>query len=108
MGYIVICSNIECSLGIIACSLPPLRKLFNHYYGSSHDASDIGTVRKVITMANSYPLTILQPGSLGSYGTKLVSLTPRGTFRSAARIRNNIGDEWDPLDDDDSNRRGIV
>ncbi|KAF5020881.1 hypothetical protein F66182_7083 [Fusarium sp. NRRL 66182] len=38
LGVISITSNIECSLGIIASSLPPLRKLFKFYYGSS-DAS---------------------------------------------------------------------
>ncbi|KAF3003228.1 hypothetical protein E8E13_009926 [Curvularia kusanoi] len=32
LGVIVICSNSECSLGILACSLPPLRKLLKLYY----------------------------------------------------------------------------
>lgn len=32
VGVIVMCSSIECSLGIIACSLPPLRKLLQVYY----------------------------------------------------------------------------
>ncbi|KAF6782649.1 integral membrane protein, partial [Colletotrichum sojae] len=39
LGVINITSNVECSLGIIACSLPPLRKLFKFYYGTSHDAN---------------------------------------------------------------------
>lgn len=39
LGVINITSNIECGLGIIGCSLPPLRKLFKFYYGSSHDGN---------------------------------------------------------------------
>lgn len=39
VGPIVICSNVECSFGIIACSLPPLRKLFKTFYGSSSNNS---------------------------------------------------------------------
>lgn len=34
----MLASNIECGLGIIGCSLPPLRKLFKFYYGSSADS----------------------------------------------------------------------
>ena len=37
LAVISITSNVECCLGIIACSLPPLRKLFRFYYGSSRD-----------------------------------------------------------------------
>lgn len=32
VGVIVMCSSAECSLGIIACSLPPLHKLIRIYY----------------------------------------------------------------------------
>ncbi|TDZ14639.1 hypothetical protein Cob_v012517 [Colletotrichum orbiculare MAFF 240422] len=39
LDIISITSNIECSLGIIGCSLPPLRKLFKFYYGSSHEGN---------------------------------------------------------------------
>ncbi|KAJ0142865.1 hypothetical protein HZ326_14363 [Fusarium oxysporum f. sp. albedinis] len=39
LGVVSIASNVECCLGIIACSLPPLRKLFNFYYGSSHEGN---------------------------------------------------------------------
>lgn len=39
LGVISLTSNIECSLGIIGCSLPPLRKLFKFYYGSSHSGT---------------------------------------------------------------------
>ncbi|KAF6518007.1 hypothetical protein HZS61_002085 [Fusarium oxysporum f. sp. conglutinans] len=39
LGVVSITSNVECCLGIIACSLPPLRKLFNFYYGSSHEGN---------------------------------------------------------------------
>ncbi|KAF5491535.1 hypothetical protein CGCS363_v010621 [Colletotrichum siamense] len=39
LGVISITSNLECALGIIGCSLPPLRKLFKFYYGSSHDGN---------------------------------------------------------------------
>lgn len=40
LGVISITSNVECCLGIIACSLPPLRKLFRFYYGTSRDQSN--------------------------------------------------------------------
>jgi hypothetical protein len=39
LGAIVITSNLECSLGLLACALPPLRKLFKFYYGSTHEAT---------------------------------------------------------------------
>ncbi|KAK1654156.1 hypothetical protein BDP81DRAFT_467792 [Colletotrichum phormii] len=39
LGVISITSNLECSLGIIGSSLPPLQKLFKFYYGSSHDGN---------------------------------------------------------------------
>jgi hypothetical protein len=39
LAVISITSNVECCLGMIACSLPPLRKLFKFYYGSSHEGN---------------------------------------------------------------------
>ncbi|KAH6639995.1 hypothetical protein BKA67DRAFT_671367 [Truncatella angustata] len=91
VGPIMICSNIECSLGIMACSLPPLRKLFKHYYGSSH----------IPTSNNSQS---------GGYGAKLDSLTPHGhKYRATARARGRTANaEWDSLDDDNSSRKGIM
>lgn len=38
-GIIQMCSNIECGLGIIGCSLAPLRKLFKFYYGSTSEGN---------------------------------------------------------------------
>ncbi|ORY57767.1 uncharacterized protein BCR38DRAFT_353944 [Pseudomassariella vexata] len=47
LAAIVITSNVECGLGIIACSLPPLRKLFKFYYRSCHDPNTSGQVSEL-------------------------------------------------------------
>lgn len=51
-GIIQICSNIECGLGIIGCSLPPLRKLFKFYYGSTSEGkyANTGNVSLVLNL----------------------------------------------------------
>ncbi|KAM0812006.1 hypothetical protein AB5N19_14323 [Seiridium cardinale] len=43
-GVVVLCSNLECSLAMIACSLPPLRAFFKRYYGSSSGFSSTSSV----------------------------------------------------------------
>ncbi|KAH9904942.1 hypothetical protein F4778DRAFT_731248 [Xylariomycetidae sp. FL2044] len=88
-GTIVMCSNLECSLGLIACSLPPLRALFKFYYGTSQEEYS----GKSSDTAN--------------FGTKLHSLPPKGIHLASVRASPGNG-SWDRLEDDDSSRKGIM
>ncbi|KAF4460500.1 integral membrane [Fusarium albosuccineum] len=96
LGVISITSNIECSLGIIACSLPPLRKLFNFCYGSSHEGDYKYTGGSGDILGSSGP------------GIRLDSVNGRkGTFHASAhrvpsRAREN------ETDDDNSSSKGII
>ncbi|KAI0018203.1 hypothetical protein F4780DRAFT_752443 [Xylariomycetidae sp. FL0641] len=89
VGMIVICSNVECSLGIIASSLPSLSKLFMFWYKTSSKDDSEAT------------------DSSGSFPTRLPALTPQGKYVSTAHIRKGSGD-WNRLDDEDSSQRGII
>ncbi|KAK9415875.1 hypothetical protein SUNI508_10004 [Seiridium unicorne] len=86
-GVVVLSSNIECSLAMIACSLPPLRALFKHYYGSTRSFSSTS--------------------SSGSCAVKLTSVTTHTNYESSTRIRASHG-AWDRLEDEHCNRGGIL
>lgn len=58
LGIIQVCSNVECGLGLVGCSLPPLRKLFKFYYGSSSSASE-GNRHRASTGNVSSPFFVL-------------------------------------------------
>ncbi|CEI61683.1 hypothetical protein FVEN_g2749 [Fusarium venenatum] len=96
LAVISITSNVECCLGMIACSLPPLRKLFKFYYGSSHEGdyqiageSDRG------------------PGN-SNLGIKLDSIHgQRGKFRASVQ-RGTTRAPDNETDDDNSSSRGII
>ncbi|KAK8058853.1 hypothetical protein PG994_009301 [Apiospora phragmitis] len=84
----VICSNIENSLGVIACSLPPLRKLFRSYSGSSGDHIN----SKDTNSSQGHP----------------VKLTPLNNDYRASAQSGTRANGWEELDDDCSSRKGIV
>ncbi|CAF3495999.1 hypothetical protein SNK03_005806 [Fusarium graminearum] len=96
LAVISITSNVECCLGMIACSLPPLRKLFKFYYGSSHEGN------YEITGESDHGLSNSNGGiRLDSVGGR------RGTFHASAkpdtkRSRDN------ETDDDNSSSKGII
>ncbi|CAG9940078.1 unnamed protein product [Clonostachys rosea f. rosea IK726] len=96
LGVISITSNLECSLGIIACSLPPLRKLFKFYYGnSSRDAQ--------------YKYTRESENALGSSGPgiRLDSINKHDRPFHSAKVTASGFRELE-TDDDGSSRKGIV
>ncbi|POS72773.1 hypothetical protein DHEL01_v208833 [Diaporthe helianthi] len=96
LGVINITSNIECGLGIIGCSLPPLRKLFRFYYGSSHDAN------------YKYPRESENGLGGSGRGIKLGSMNgSNGAYHASARRAHSGATELE-LEDDDSSRRGIM
>ncbi|KAH8763606.1 hypothetical protein F5883DRAFT_676241 [Diaporthe sp. PMI_573] len=96
LGVINITSNIECGLGIIGCSLPPLRKLFKFYYGSSHDGNYKYHGESENALGNS------------GRGIKLNSIGGNNGGYHASAKRANSGALELELDDDDSSRRGIM
>ncbi|KAM0425288.1 hypothetical protein ACHAPT_009344 [Fusarium lateritium] len=96
LAVISLTSNIECSLGIIGCSLPPLRKLFNFYYGSSH--------------SGKYKITGESDNALGSAGAgiKLGSLNDHNAVYHASAKRGPLRSTEGQIDDDDSSSKGIM
>ncbi|KAH7241313.1 hypothetical protein BKA59DRAFT_528924 [Fusarium tricinctum] len=96
LGVISITSNVECCLGIIACSLPPLRKLFRFYYGTSRDQSNKYTGESENALNNS------------GLGIRLDSVGGRkGTFQASAQHTTpRVGDH--ETDDDNSSSKGII
>ncbi|KAH7153893.1 hypothetical protein DER46DRAFT_637991 [Fusarium sp. MPI-SDFR-AT-0072] len=96
LGVVSITSNVECCLGIIACSLPPLRKLFNFYYGSSNEGNYQYTGESENVLQNS------------GQGIRLDSINGRkGTFHaSAQRVPSRARDH--ETDDDNSSSKGII
>ncbi|EXK82467.1 hypothetical protein FOQG_13180 [Fusarium oxysporum f. sp. raphani 54005] len=96
LGVVSITSNVECCLGIIACSLPPLRKLFNIYYGSSHEGNYQYTGKSENVLQNS------------GQGIRLDSINGRkGSFHaSAQRVPSRARDH--ETDDDNSSSKGII
>ncbi|KAK1700610.1 hypothetical protein BDP55DRAFT_643623 [Colletotrichum godetiae] len=99
LGVISITSNLECSLGIIGSSLPPLRKLFKFYYGSSHDGNYKITGESGDALGSAGPGIKL--GSLSGNDRTYHASAKRGTSRSGAR-------EHETDDDDSSSRKGII
>ncbi|KAH6643223.1 hypothetical protein C7974DRAFT_119839 [Boeremia exigua] len=94
IGVIMICSNLECSLGIVACSLPPLRKLFSIYYKGW----------------SSYRKDAYKGGNIHSSSTKptpLTPLSPRTKYISQDHMQSGSG-RWNRLTDEDSSQRGIM
>ncbi|KAJ0376859.1 hypothetical protein COL26b_004912 [Colletotrichum chrysophilum] len=96
LGVISITSNLECALGIIGCSLPPLRKLFKFYYGSSHDGN--------------YKVSGGSENVLGSAGPaiKLGSLSDHDRTYHASARRTGTRDLETDDDRDDSSHKGII
>ncbi|KAH0437136.1 integral membrane protein [Colletotrichum camelliae] len=96
LGVISITSNLECALGIIGCSLPPLRKLFKFYYGSSHDGN--------------YKVSGGSENVLGSAGPaiKLGSLSDHDRTYHASAKRTGTRDLETDDDRDDSSHKGII
>lgn len=123
LGVISITSNVECSLGIIGCSLPPLRKLFKFYYGSSHDANykitgDVSILPATASLNLSNPCRIpyhsqtfkQSQNVLGSSGPaiKLSSINDHDrTYSASAKRAASPSGELE-VDDDDSSGRGII
>ncbi|EXF74472.1 hypothetical protein CFIO01_01950 [Colletotrichum fioriniae PJ7] len=99
LGVISITSNLECSLGIIGSSLPPLRKLFKFYYGSSHDGNYKITGESGDALGSAGPGIKL--GSLSGNDRTYHASAKRGTSRAGTR-------EHETDDDDSSSRKGII
>lgn len=96
VGYVIFWSSVESGVGIIAGSLPSIRKMFGHYFASTNDSVQRqsgrgGAQRTIGGTPFSGTGTDLQLGSLGSDG-KNTTLVTKG------------GRGWEPLDDECSTR----
>ncbi|KAL4731458.1 hypothetical protein ACLX1H_000426 [Fusarium chlamydosporum] len=96
LAVISITSNVECCLGIIACSLPPLRKLFRFYYGSSHD--------------ENYQITDGSENALGgsNIGIRLDSMHGQKATFHASATRAPTRSRENETDEDNSSSKGII
>ncbi|KAJ4859486.1 hypothetical protein T069G_04474 [Trichoderma breve] len=83
-GSTILWSLLEAGLGIISCSLPPLRRLFKKFYQGSSGQSDMKS----------------GPGTTDG-GTQLTSLGGKQS-EILTSIRRKEGDKWNRLDDEQS------
>lgn len=67
---VVIWSHLEGSFGIIACNLPPLRKLFKDFYGSSRGRSGGGSRGAAAVLSIGTPLSNLNHISETTSGSR--------------------------------------
>lgn len=81
-GHTILWSVLEAGLGIMACSLPPLRKLFKKSFGGS-----------------SHPSGGTSALATGDGGTQLSAIN----IPSKGGLRRKDGSQWDRLDDEHSN-----
>ncbi|KAI2615519.1 hypothetical protein GGR54DRAFT_642281 [Hypoxylon sp. NC1633] len=92
---IILWSTVENGIGIIAASLPPIRKLFR-YYGTTQEKSHPVERAGAIETIGGTPLT------KNNVSTQLKNLSPRGTKRSKG------SGPWNRLDGDSSSRESIM
>lgn len=110
------CSNAECSLGIIACSLPPLRKLLKIYYKNwSSYKRDAQVILDGLRFGR-YPQKFLpgmhelsheQDDHVRNGGMILGPLRPQPDGLSSTHVESGNG-RWHQLENDDSSRKGIL
>ncbi|OTA53282.1 hypothetical protein K449DRAFT_440123 [Hypoxylon sp. EC38] len=96
---IVMWSNIETAIGIIAAALPPLRKLFR-YYGTTKDRTHSRSGGGALKTIGGTPL------SKGNMSTQLRNLSPRNSRRSDFGSQGS--GPWNRLDGGDSSSKDNI
>ncbi|KAI1375843.1 hypothetical protein F4677DRAFT_102397 [Hypoxylon crocopeplum] len=96
---IILWSTVENGIGIIAASLPPIRKLFR-YYGTTQEKSYPVVRAGAIETIGGTPLT------KNPVSTQLRNLSPRSTRRS--ELESEGSGPWNRLEDDSSSRENII
>ncbi|KAI1139938.1 hypothetical protein F5Y05DRAFT_336530 [Hypoxylon sp. FL0543] len=96
---IVMWSSIENGIGIIAASLPPIRKLFR-YYGTTKDRSSSHDRAGALQTIGGTPL------SKNHVSTQLRNLSPRSTRRSDFGSQGS--GPWNRLDGSSSSKENII
>lgn len=105
VATIVICSIIECGVGIVAGSLPSLRPLLNRwldkvskksYYGKNPGINHFGAAGEI-------------PGHAHK-GTRMAYLNSRGCNMDiiAAQHGRNGGDLWEELEDEPNDQKNTI
>ncbi|KAI0880139.1 uncharacterized protein GGS22DRAFT_175969 [Annulohypoxylon maeteangense] len=95
---IILWSNVENGIGIIAAALPPIRKLFR-YYGTTKDRSSNNKTGALKTIGGT-PLT------KNTVSTQLKNLSPRNTKRS--ELGSEGSGPWNRLDGDSSSKENMI
>ncbi|KAI0843576.1 hypothetical protein F5Y06DRAFT_255294 [Hypoxylon sp. FL0890] len=96
---IIMWSSIENGIGIIAASLPPIRKLFR-YYGTTKDKKSSHERAGAIETIGGTPL------SKNHVSTQLRNLSPRSTRRSD--FGSHGSGPWNRLDGDSSSKENMI
>ncbi|KAI0901403.1 hypothetical protein F4806DRAFT_492291 [Annulohypoxylon nitens] len=99
---IILWSNVENGIGIIAAALPPIRKLFR-YYGTTKDQTSSTERAGAIQTIGGTPLT------KHTVSTQLKNLSPRNTRNTK---RSEFGSQgsgpWNRLDGDSSSKENMI
>ncbi|KAK8087330.1 hypothetical protein PG994_002304 [Apiospora phragmitis] len=100
-GHIILWSVLEGGLGVIACSLPPLRALFRKFYQGSGGRSGYGlkSNSEISRKLTNHPNKQQQQRATG--GTQLSVLASPGPSRKRGSIMDNKK-QWNRLDDEES------
>ncbi|KAI1406929.1 hypothetical protein F5Y13DRAFT_207124 [Hypoxylon sp. FL1857] len=96
---IIMWSSIENGIGIIAASLPPIRKLFR-YYGTTKDRTYSHERAGALETIGGTPLT------KNNVSTQLRNLSPRSTRRSGFGSQGS--GPWNRLDGDSSSKENMI
>ncbi|KAF6813267.1 cation-transporting atpase 4 [Colletotrichum musicola] len=97
IANIVLWSIFECGIGIIAGSLPSLRRLLKFWLDKSSKGSYDNTGSNNLNPGSGYQ---------GSNGVKLNNLSGRGMTVSNCQTAQR--DTWVQLDDDDNSQKHII
>ncbi|KAI2467816.1 hypothetical protein F4781DRAFT_423105 [Annulohypoxylon bovei var. microspora] len=99
---IILWSNVENGIGIIAAALPPIRKLFR-YYGTTKSRSTTGNKGGALKTIGGTPLT------KQTVSTQLKHLSPRNTRNSRLSELGSQGSgPWNRLDGDSSSKENMI
>ncbi|OTA99517.1 hypothetical protein M426DRAFT_27424 [Hypoxylon sp. CI-4A] len=96
---IILWSNVENGIGIIAAALPPIRKLFR-YYGTTKEKTNSNERGGALQTIGGTPLS---KNTKNTVSTQLKNLSPRSTRRS--EFGSQGSGPWNRLDGGDSSSK---
>ncbi|RYP18747.1 hypothetical protein DL765_003769 [Monosporascus sp. GIB2] len=103
VGYVILWSAVESAVGIIAGSLPSLRKLFGYYFETPNNSyqRDSGARGGAQNTIGGTPFSVV------GRGHQLETLGSNGMRSNSVYMSSKANNGWRPLDDE-SSARGIA